>query len=450
MRNNFPATLALISALLLGGVFPARAQVFNPETAMLENGMQVVVLPNHRAPVVTHMIWYKAGAMDDPWGKSGIAHFLEHLLFKGTPTYPEGQYSRLISQMGGEENAFTSNDYTAYYATIGKQHLEKIMELESDRMANWQVNDDQVARERSVVLKERQQRTENNPVSHFFEDVNAILYPNFPYQRPVIGWRSEIASLNADDARHFVETHYAPNNAILVMSGDITLAEIKPLVDRYYAPIIPSRKIAPRAQGDVVAIDSSLTLEKTSPLVTETIWSRHILVPPARPETIVASDALMMLEKILGDNRIGRLYNRMVVKDKIATSAGTSFNPVGVGPQRFAFLATPAPGVSIDRLEKAVNEEIARLVRDGVTDQEIADAAQSLETAAVYARDSVTGPAMFVGGALASGLDIATIEAWPTRMRNVTKDAVNEAARALFDPKRPWATAILKPESAAK
>ena len=432
----------ILSLCLLGSV--AQAQVYYPETAQLKNGLQIVVIPNHRAPVVTNMMWVKAGAMDDPWGTSGIAHFLEHLMFKGTKLHPEGDYSRIISQWGGEENAFTSYDYTAYYATIGKEHLPDLMALEADRLAHWQVSEDQVAHEREVILKERQQRTENDPVAHFFEDVNALLYTNFPYQRPVIGWRAEMEKLSKADAEHFVQTHYAPNNIILVVSGDVTLAEVQNLAQKNFGPI-PSKEIAPRKFGQTIMLQSDRRLENTSSLVKETIWSRHRLVAPARSQSIAQSDALLVLDKILGDNRIGRLYRRLVVKDKIATSAGTSYNGISYGPVRFAFVVTPAPHTDLTMIEKTVDEEIQSLLKNGVSNEEVAKATEALETEAVYARDSVTGPAMAVGGALASGMDITTIEAWPQRMRNVSKQTVDQAAKDLFAPDIAWVTAVLHP-----
>ncbi|MDB5477567.1 MAG: peptidase [Alphaproteobacteria bacterium] len=440
MRNKFLA--GILGVFLLAQ--PARAQVFYPESATLKNGLQVVVLPNHRAPVVTHMLWFKAGAMDDPWGVSGIAHFLEHLMFKGTKLHPEGDYSKIISRMGGEENAMTTYDFTAYYATVGKEYLEEIIQLESDRLANWQVTDEQVARERQVILKERQQRTENDPVAAFFENVNALLYTNYPYQRPVIGWRSEMEKLSRTDAENFVKTHYAPNNAILVVSGDVTLADVTVLAEKYYGKL-PPRDIPKRAFGETIQLESRRLIESTSPLVKETIWSRHRLVPPARPQNIADSDALLVLDKILGDNRIGRLYRRLVVKDKIATSASISFDPDGIGPQRFALAATPAPDIALDKIEQAMNDEIDRLVTLGVSEDEVKKAAGALEIEAVYARDSVMGPAMAVGSALTSGLDLATIEAWPKRMQNVTKAQVDKAAKELFASKDIWVTAILHP-----
>jgi zinc protease len=446
MRSSILSTA--IAVLMLGSV-SAQAQVFNPETTTLKNGLQIVVLPNHRAPVVTQMIWVKAGAMDDPWGRSGIAHFCEHLSFKGTSTHPEGDYSKIISHMGGEENAFTSNDYTAFYATVGKEHLSEIMALESDRLAHLQIKDSQVTTERQVILKEREQRTENDPVSAFFENVNAVMYPNHPYQRPTIGWRNEMEILDRNDAEAFIKAHYSPDNLIVVISGDVTLAEIKDTATKYYGALI-QRPVAARYTGKAAPLQASVRIEKTSPLVREIIWSRHRVVAPARPETIADSDALLALEKIFGDERTGRLYRRLVVKDKIASSAGISYEPNGIGPQRFSIIATPMPGVDLKKIDAAIDDEIAKLNAKGVTPEEVANAKQSLEISAVYERDSIMGPAMLVGSALATGLDLKTIESWPARMNTLTKEKIDTAAKNVFAADSSWVTAVLKPDAKAQ
>lgn len=435
-------------AFLLGCV-PAAAQVFHPETATLDNGLRIVVVPNHRAPVVTHMVWLRAGAIDETWGKSGIAHFLEHLMFKGTPRYPEGEYSRLIASMGGEENAFTSQDYTAYYATLGKEYLPKIMELEADRFAHWQVNDEQVARERDVILKERQQVTENNPVAAFFEEVNAILYPNYPYQRPVIGWRAEMKDLQRKDAEAFVNTYYVASNAVLVISGDTTLKEVLPLAKKYYG-VLPKKPVPERKLGVPVQLNSARRIEKESALVRETVWSRHRVLNPARPETIAESDAVQVLQRILGDGRVGRLYRRLVVEDKLATSASITYDPVSYGPVRFSVVVVPAPTVDLAKIERAVDDEIARILKNGVTEKEVENATRGMEIAAVYARDSVYGPASVMGEALVSGLDVETVEAWPSRMRAIRKQAVDNAAQNVFKRGKAWVTAVIRPAQEEK
>jgi zinc protease len=437
----------ILAAFFLAFLFciPASAQVYNPETVTLKNGLQIVVVTNRRAPVVSHMLWFKVGALDDPWGKSGIAHFLEHLMFKGTQKHPEGDYSRIISRLGGEENAMTSNDFTAYYATVGKEHLEKVMELESDRWGNWRITQDQMVTERDVILKERQQRTDNNPVSAFFEEVNAILYVNHPYQRPTIGWREEMETLNKKDAEIYHKKYYAPNNAILVLSGDITLAEAKPLAKKYYGAL-KSYPTPARPAEEVPVAQAKRVISQTSPLVKQDIWSAHMLVNPARPETIAQADAMTVMVKILGDGRTGRLYRRLVMKDKIATQAYIGYDVQGIGPGRFSVVVSPEPGMSYETVNAAVEDEIAKLAKEKVTTEELNNATQSMETEVAYARDSVTGPAIALGSALTSGLDIPTIEMFPKRIVSVTAQAVQDQAKLLQTKYKTAITAILMAE----
>ncbi len=437
--------LAAVACLWCVATMPVQAQVFHPETATLKNGLQVVVLPNHRVPVITQMLWFKAGAAYDLPGASGIAHFLEHLNFKGTKNHPEGEYSRIISHMGGQENAFTSYDYTAYYASFGKKNLETVMALEADRVKNWTVTDAQVNAERKVILKERQQTVDNDPIARFWEKVNNTLYDDHPYHRPVIGWKNEIEKLDRAVAEKYHQTYYAPGNAVLILSGDITWAEAKPLVEHYFAdwksfatPQTPFKDSAPP--------NETQHIDERSSQVRETLWSSHYLVPPARPETIAQSDALLVLSKILGDSRIGRLYRRLVVTDTLATAASCGFDPIAVGPAHWSITVTPRPGVDTQTIEKTVTEEIERLRQDGVTEDEVKDAAQALQVEAIYARDAVTGPAMMVGRALVSGLDTATIEAWPQRMQHVTREAVMAQANRLFAAP-PRVIAVLRPEA---
>jgi zinc protease len=432
----------MIVALL--GTASAQAQLFYPETATLKNGMQIVVLPNNRAPVITQMIWIKAGGTSDPWNNSGVAHFIEHLFFKGTKNHAEGDYSKIISRMGGTENAMTSYDYTAYYATFGAQHLDEVMALEADRFANWLVTDAQVAAERDVILKERQQTTDNKPVARFWEHITAALYPNHPYQRPVLGWRSEMEKLDRALVENYYHSYYTPQNMILVLSGDITLAKAQPLAEKYFGKLAP-HDVPPRLSPAIPPLAGEQNLIMTSPLVQETIWSRHYLVDPARPETIAHSDAQIILAKILGDGRTGRLYRRLVVKDKIATSADISFDPIAFGPARFSIIVTPEPDVSLDKIVTAVDDEVKKLLKDGVTDLEVKNATQGIQIETTYARDSVMGPAMIVGEALVAGLDLQTVENRPQRMRAVTKESVMQAAQNILQHPASL-TGILLPE----
>ncbi len=425
--------------------WPASAQVFNPESFTLKNGMQVVVLPNHRAPVITHMLWLKTGSVEDPKGKSGIAHFQEHLMFKGTKTRKDGEYSKIISRMGGEENAFTSYDFTAYYATFGKENLEQVMALEADRLGNWRISQKQVDSEKLVILKERQQNVDNEPSPRFWEEMNAELFRGHAYARPVIGWKNEIENLSKADIEHFHEKYYAPNNIIAVISGDVTAAEIKPLAEKYYASLKPFPSVDPM-MGELEKVEIERRLERTSPQVKETVWSMHFLTLPARSETIAQSDALSVLAKIMGDSRIGHLYRRLVRQEKLATNASISFDPVSRGWTRFSIVVTPSPTADLAKIEAIVREEIAKITAKPLPDSDIKNAVQAMDIETVYARDSVMGPAMIVGEALTSGLDLETIESWPIRIRAVNAAAVQDAANRLFDTQKPL-IAVLKPET---
>lgn len=443
MRNKI-ACAAAFYALMTGS---AQAQVFHPESFTLKNGMEVVVLPNHRAPVITHMLWLKAGAMEDPMGKSGIAHFQEHLMFKGTKKRKEGEYSKTISRLGGQENAFTSYDYTAYYATVGKEYLPLVMDLESDRLGNWQISEKQLNAEKLVILKERQQTVDNEPISRFWEQMNTMLFKGHPYARPVIGWQNEIEKLSLVDIQAFHKKYYAPNNIVVVISGDVTAVEVKPLAEKYYENLqaFPTDHVT----GQVEKAKTEQQIEKTSSQVKETLWSMHYLAQPANKETIKQSDSLSVLAKILGDNRIGHLYRRLVMQEKIATNASVSFDPIARGPVRFSIVVTPAPHADVSKIEKVVQEEIAAVTTKPIAASEVKNATQAMNIETIYARDSVTGPAMIVGKALTSGLDVETIESWPTRIEKVTTEDVQEGAKKLFETQKPT-IAILKPETREK
>lgn len=440
LKSKFLLGVAMIAVLAA----PAAAQVFHPESFTLKNGLQVVVVSNHRAPVVTHMLWLRAGASQDPWGKSGIAHFQEHLMFKGTKNHAEGDYSRMISERGGRQNAFTSQDFTAYYATIGKDDLPIVMDLEADRLANWQVTQKQVDAEKKVIIKERQQTVENEPIQSFWEEVSSQLYVNHPYQRPTIGWPKEIAGLDKKSIEDFHAAYYAPDQMILVLSGDIDKAEAQQLAEKYYSGLRPSGKKAPETP-EAIPLTAKRRIVKTSPQVKEVLWSMHYLTDPARPETIAVSDAQSVLAKMLGDNRIGRLYRRLVKQEKLATSASISFDPIARGKTRFMIMVVPKPDSDLTKIESIVREETAAIAAKAPTAKEVGDATQAMQIETIYARDGVMTPAMVIGESLVAGLDLETIESWPTRIQKVTPEDVQNAAKNLFELQTPL-IAVLKPE----
>ena len=444
--------LVAVAALAAGGFgrpLPAAAAIFDPETFTLDNGLQVVVIPNHRVPVVSHMIWYKVGAADEPAGKSGIAHFLEHLMFKGTSNRAPGEFSRIVNRVGGSENAFTSFDYTGYYQNVARDQLGRMMELEADRMANLSISEADVAAEREVILEERRSRTDNDPRAQFGEQVTAATYLAYPYRIPVIGWENEMRGLTREDALRFYETWYAPNNAVLVVAGDVTAEEVRGLAEKTYGKI-PARAVPDRIarRGIEPPQLAARRLEMDSARVDQPSWSRRWLAPGVVWGDTAQAAPLQVLAEILGGGTTSRLYRRLVVEQGLAVSAGAGYSPDGLGPQTFALYASPRDGVDLKQLEAAVEDEVARLLRDGVTEEELASAVTRMKRQAVFARDDMLVPARLFGEAMAAGGGIAEVEEWPERIGAVTAARIAGAAKAVFVPERS-VTAVIRPKPAS-
>ncbi|WP_455372596.1 M16 family metallopeptidase [Limibacillus halophilus] len=422
----------LCASLLLLAAAPLRAEVFDPESFTLDNGLQVVVVNNDRAPIVQHMIWYKVGAADEPPGKSGIAHFLEHLMFKGTERLKPGEFSQIIAQNGGQENAFTSLDYTGYFQTIAKDRLELMMENEADRMVNLQLTDDVVLPELQVVIEERRSRTDNEPGSQLYEMGMATLYLNHPYGTPVIGWPQELSALTTQDALDFYRQWYQPNNAVLVVVGDVTAEEVRPMVERTYGkiprgPEIERRRLSepPQTAARRVVLESERVRQPS--------LSVDYLAPSYNTVEGPEPYALQVLSELLGGAASARLYRSLVIDQGIAVSAGSYYDASAYDISRFGFYASPRQGVELEDLEAALRAEIRKLLDEGVSDQEVAEAKQRLTAAAIYARDNLSTPARVIGGALATGQSLEDIEAWPERIEAVTAEEIMSAARAVID-----------------
>lgn len=423
--------LGALCALVLEAP-PAAAQVFDPRTATLDNGMEVVVVTNERAPVVTHMVWYRVGAIDEPPGKSGLAHLTEHLMFKGTDTLAPGEFSRIVSRNGGRENAFTGPDYSGYFQSVAVDRLERMMEIESDRMANLRLTSETVAPEVRVVLEERRSRVENEPAARLSERVGAALYMNHPYRLPVIGWAHEIAALTHEDALDFYEAWYAPNNAILVVVGDVTMDEVLPMAERTYGRVraraLPER-VDWREPGSQV--DARLTL--SDPKVTNPSWARRYLAPSYMAGASEHAYALQVLREILSGGASARLYASLVVERGIAASAGAWYDPNRRGPGSFGFFASPRPGVAPATVEAAVEDQIATLLAEGVSADELDRAKSRLIDSTILARDSLSRPARVLGAALAIGRGVEDVESWPDRIEAVTREEVLAAARHVLE-----------------
>ena len=432
----------ILLAVLLAAAGSAQAKVFSPETFTLKNGMEVVVVSNHRAPVVTHMVWYKVGSADERSGYSGIAHFLEHLMFKGTKTRKPGEFSRLIAQNGGQENAFTSFDYTAYHQTIAKEHLEMVMEMEADRMTNLVLTDAIIEPERQVVREERRSRTDNNPAAILGEQTNEVMFRNYPYRRPIIGYDHEIVAMTRQNIIDFYKRWYAPNNAILVVAGDITAKELKPLAEKYYGAI-PAQPPIVRTRPEEPPQQTSRLVAMQDPQVRQPSWRRGYLAPSYRHGAKEHAYALQVLTEILGGGGSSRLYRRLVIDGKLAISAGSHYDSDNLGPGKFLIWASPRPGVAMAAIEEAVDAELAAIEADGVTPDEVSRAIKRMTASAVYARDSFTAGARVLGTALAIGQTIEDVESWPERIAAVTPEQVKAAARAVFIKKHSVTSLLL-------
>lgn len=432
---RFLKTITLLSFLLLAA--PAEAKDFNAETFTLKNGLQVIVIPNHRAPVVTHMIWYKFGGADEVPGKSGIAHFLEHLMFKGTLHVPDGQFSTLVKKLGGNDNAFTTHDYTAYYQDISRASLPRVMEMEADRMKNLTLTDDQVSSERQVIIEERRQRIDNQPQARFQEQLMSALFVNHPYATPVIGWLHEMKELTREDAFENYKVWYAPNNAMVIVSGDITAADLKPLAEKYYGELPPSMKVERRRPRPAPIIaDHRITYSDArvgQPVLTRVWRAPH------------GNEALEMLAEIFGGSTTSRLYKELVIRQKVAISAGADYEPISLDGTTFNVYASPAPGVTMQQLEAALDAAIKKLTDEGITPEELHSAQKRKIASRTYYLDSLQGPAILFGRAISSGFDMDYLENWTDRIGKLAVPDIDKAARALLARDNPPVTGLLLP-----
>ncbi len=410
---------------------PVQGAVFNPEAFKLDNGLEVVVIPNHRAPIVTQMLWYKVGAADEDVGESGNAHFLEHLMFKGTKRFKSGEFSALVAKNGGQENAFTSWDYTAYHQTVAKDRLEMVMELEADRMTGLILDDEKVLPEREVVREERRSRVGNSPGAQLGEVMRASQFLNHPYRIPIIGWDHEIEALNTETALSFYRKWYAPNNAVLVISGDVTVDEVKLLAEKYYG-VIPKRTVPERKRVSEPPQNAARRIIKESHMVTNPSVTIRYLAPSYRTAGNNDPYALQVLDEIIGSGATSKLYKKLVIEEKLAASVGTSYSPNAYDLSTFTLYISPRPGVEIDVAEKRLREELSELIEQGITQDEVHKAKTRMVDAAVFARDSLSAAPNVIGRTLTTGGTVADIEAWPERISAVTAEQINGLLKKTF------------------
>jgi zinc protease len=395
---------------------------------LLDNGMEVVVIPDHRAPIVTHMVWYKIGSADEPPGKSGIAHFFEHLMFKATKNHPAGEFDRAISAIGGSNNAFTSYDYTAFHETVAPSALGDMMSFEADRMRNLILTDDVIKTERDVILEERRARIDSNPEAVLDEEVDATLWQNQPYRIPVIGWMQEMEQLNRTDATAFYDKYYTPNNAVLVVAGDVEPGAVKALAEKTFGEVARGPDLPPRIRPVEPEQNTKRTVTLTDARVSVPSFSTQWVVPSYRTAKPGEAEALDILAEILGGGSRSRLYQELVVKQGIAANTGAFFQGTMHDATNFTVYGAPRGDAKLADVEAAVDAEIIRIAKDGVTGEELEKAKARYVRSMIFARDKQDSMANIYGSTLAVGGNVRDIEEWPDRIRKVTADEVKAVA----------------------
>ena len=426
-----------------------KSEAFSPPEitrAKLENGLEIIVIPDRRAPVVTHMIWYKAGSADEPIGKSGIAHFLEHLMFKGTKTTPAGEFSRKVAELGGQENAFTSVDYTSYYQKITPSALAMAMAYEADRMENLILSDEVIEPEKKVILEERRSRIDTNPGAILGEAVEATLYAHHPYGTPIIGWKNEMLGLTRDDAIAFYDRFYSPNNAILVVAGDVDPQTVLNLAKKTYGKVRPRVENIVRERVTEPEQVAAKTVEYSDPQVRVPTFGRTFLVPSYQNAEPGEAEALDLLAGILGGSSTSRLYRELVLGSEIAITAVAWYQGGAIDMTKFGFYGRPRGDATAEDVEAGIEKVLGELLEGGVTQEELDVARDSLVKSVYFERDSQTTMARLYGAVLSLGGTLEDIHQWPERLNKVTVDEVNTVARKYLKKSRS-VTSFLRPQS---
>jgi len=415
----------LAAALLLSAALPVAA---NPHEHKLSNGLRVIVKEDHRSPVVVSQIWYRAGSMDEVNGTTGVAHVLEHMMFKGTRKVPAGEFSKIIAAAGGRDNAFTSRDYTAYFQTLERSRLPISFRLESDRMQNLVLSADEFAKEIKVVMEERRLRTDDQPHSLVHEAMTATAYQVHPYRHPIIGWMTDLEHMTVDDARRWYERWYAPNNAVLVVVGDVKPKEVFALAEKHFGKIkpraLPARK--PQAEPEQTGI-RRLTVKAPGKLP---YLAMGYHVPVLRDaDKDWEPYALEVLAGVLDGNASARLNKNLVREQRVAQSAGAGYDSLGRGTELFYLVGTPSEGRTVAELEAAIRAELEKIVNDGVSEEELDRVKAQVTASQVYQLDSVFYQAMLIGQFEMVGLSYKDIDNMVKKIRSVTPAQVQEVAR---------------------
>lgn len=410
----------------------ASDKIYNAQSITIPNAMQVVVVENHRTPAVTHMVWYRIGGADEVAGESGLAHYLEHLMFKGSDLVDSGEFSKKVKSWGGNDNAFTSWDFTAYFQTVPKDRLEAVMLMESDRMKNLSFDDAEALTERDVVLEERKQRTDSNPRAQLNEAMRAALFVNHPYGRPIIGWDQELQKLSPEGARAFYKKYYAPKNAILVVSGDVDAKDVFELAATTYGKIENGDAMSRPAWPQVPNVYGQTTVTHTHESIRQPIYQKIFRVPGMGTD-YDKSLGFAVAENIIGGNT-GRLYQSLVVDQRLASSVSFRYGGVSIDDSTISIGAAPLEGVSLGDIDAAIASVLNDVADNGVTDDEVQKAISQMQDESVYERDSLTGPAMMIGYQLVSGIELDKVESWANDLSQVGVDDIQAAVRDYLIP----------------
>nr|WP_245168801.1 pitrilysin family protein [Cognatishimia activa] len=423
--------MILLAGLAIAATLPARAQEAVTDFT-LDNGMQVVVVEDHRAPVVMHMVWYKAGSADEPAGTSGIAHFLEHLMFKQTENLAPGEFSETVTAQGGQDNAFTSYDYTAYYQRVAADRLELMMQMESDRMVNLRLTEEDILTERDVIIEERNQRTENSAGALFREQRMAAQYMNHRYGVPIIGWRHEMETLDMADALAFYEEFYAPNNAILIVAGDVEPKEVRALADKYYGVIPANPDLKPRARTQEPPQLSARRMVYRDARVAQEYVTRSYLAPERDAGDQREAAALTLLAAILGDGPTAVLPRDLQFGSKQAVYTTAFYGGMSLDDTTFGLVIVPSEGVGLQEAEEAMDASVRQFIKDGVDEDHLKRIKMQLRAAQIYARDDADAVGNRYGRALTSGLTIQDVQEWPDILQSITGEEIVAAAERVF------------------
>ena len=433
-------------ALLMCCAVPLPAIADEVTHFTLTNGLEVVVIEDHRAPAVTQMIWYRTGAADEAPGKSGIAHFLEHLMFKGTDDLANGEFSDTVEAQGGDDNAFTSYDYTAYFQRVAADRLDLVMQMEADRMRDLRMTEDDVRTERAVILEERSQRTDSDPGALLNEQMSAAQYMNHPYGIPIIGWRHEMEGLTREDALAYYHRYYAPNNAVLIVAGDVTPDEVRTLAEKHYGPREPTVDLPPRTRPSEPPQLAERRISMTDARVSDPYVTRTYLAPARNTGDQKQAAALTILAELLGGSGTTSVFARkLTFETQTAVYASAFYNGDTIDDGSFGFYIIPLPGVTLGDAEAAMDKVVADFLTEGVDPAALERIKTQIRAADIYARDNVDGLARKYGEALAIGLTVQDVQDWPSILQAVTADDVITAAKDVLDRRRA-VTGWLMPE----